>query len=133
MYISANPEECLNRLSECIRSFRTQIDYLQTENAKIKSEKYKDEELAEMKRELDEAREALRRGFELRESECKAIEGWKREHEEKEHGAKTVEQRIRLQGVSGGRYSYEFVPTGIGTIGKVRCSCGAEFCFRDLI
>ena len=32
----------------------------------------------------------------------------------------------------GGKYIYKFVPTSIGTIGKVVCSCGEEFTFQDL-
>lgn len=28
---------------------------------------------------------------------------------------------------------HAFVPTSIGTIGTVKCSCGAEFTFQDLV
>ena len=30
-------------------------------------------------------------------------------------------------------YKYTFIPTGIGTIGEIQCSCGETFTFQDLI
>lgn len=35
-------------------------------------------------------------------------------------------------GAIGGRFSYEFIPTGIGTIGKCKCSCGESFTFAEI-
>ena len=43
-----------------------------------------------------------------------------------------MEQRLRAGGCCGGRYTYQFVPTSIGTVGEVICSCGEKFTFQDL-
>lgn len=34
---------------------------------------------------------------------------------------------IREHGAIGGRYTYEFTPTSIGTVCAIKCSCGAKF------
>lgn len=34
-------------------------------------------------------------------------------------------------GAIGGRYKYEFIPTGLGTIENVVCSCGAKLELTD--
>ena len=61
-----------------------------------------------------------------REKEKEAIDAWKLTHEEEAHGGNSYSGSI------GGRYSYHFVPTSVGTSGVVRCSCGAEFEFCEI-
>ena len=63
------------------------------------------------------------RGFPISEEEDKKVKKWMNEHEKK---------CVRGHGCVGGKYIYKFVPTSIGTIGKVVCSCGEEFTFQDL-
>lgn len=60
------------------------------------------------------------------------IKEWQLKHDAEKHGLKTMEQRLRAGGCCGGRYTYQFVPTSIGTIGEVICSCGEKFTFQDL-
>lgn len=60
------------------------------------------------------------------------IREWELKHDAEKHGLKTMEQRLRAGGCCGGRYTYQFVPTSIGTIGEVICSCGEKFTFQDL-
>ncbi|MBR2135444.1 MAG: hypothetical protein IJ855_04400 [Bacteroidales bacterium] len=112
---------------------------LKDENERLRSENYKDSELAQMKKKLAEMENTVantlrdsRRGFPIAESEERAIHAWMEKHEADAHGAATTRARLQLQGVSGGRYSYRFCPTGIGTSGVVRCVCGAEFEFRRI-
>ena len=133
MYMTMTADDCLKRLAELADSSRSRIEALKKENDRLRSEAYKDEELARMKKERDEALADLRRGFGVYEEEEDAIRAWTERHDAEVHRADTVEKRIRLGGVSGGRFTYSFIPTGLGTIGKIRCSCGAEFLFRDLI
>lgn len=52
---------------------------------------------------------------------------WIKKHNLKKHGSETV-----YCGAIGGGMTYIFTPTSIGTVGKIRCSCGEEFCFRNL-
>lgn len=108
------------------------IKWLEEENKKLKEEAWKDEEFSNMKAELDKLKDEYYRGFPITKSEAEAIEKWKRAHEEEVHGLKTNKQRLKARGVSGGRYSYHFIPTSIGTSGVVRCSCGAEFEFQKI-
>ena len=132
MLMTMTADDCLKRLAEYVDSSKSRIEYLMKENERLRSEAYKDEELARMKKERDEAVKELSGGFGITEAEHDAINAWMTEHDRTVHHADTIEKRIRLGGVSGGRFTYTFVPTGLGTVGEVRCSCGKKFCFRDL-
>ena len=66
-------------------------------------------------------------GFEPTEREDVKIREWKEKHNNEAHNGSYA-----YAGAIGGRYTYEFTPTSIGTIGVVKCICGAEFVFRDL-
>ena len=82
--------------------------------------------------ELKKAKEDLYRGFPISEKEQEKIREWELKHDAEKHGLKTMEQRLRAGGCCGGRYTYQFVPTSIGTVGEVICSCGEKFTFQDL-
>lgn len=99
------------------------IKSLQEENKKLKEDSYKDEELAKMKTELDRMKSEYYRGFPISEKEHDSIKKWKTEHEKKHKGG---------YGVSGGKYTYYFVPTSIGTAGVIECSCGKNFQFQEI-
>lgn len=125
-------------LNDCIRAIQCRnadnekrIKYLEEENKKLKEGHYKDDEMQEMKKTLDKMYNDYWRGFPISEEENKAIENWKKEHDEKVHGY-TKEMRMKAEGVSGGRYSYHFVPTALGTSGVIKCSCGAKFEFQEI-
>lgn len=98
------------------------ISDLREENARLKSASYKDEELQKMKTELEEMRNNYNRGFPISEEEHAQIKSWMNNHN-KYHSD---------SGAIGGGYTYCFIPTSIGTIGTVKCACGAEFTFREL-
>ena len=108
------------------------ISRLEETNKKLRSEHYKDEELQKMKQEVKDIKDDYYRGFPITKEEEEAIDKWKRQHEEEVHCLHTLEDRLRAGGTIGGSYHYEFIPTSIGTIGKVVCSCGEEFVFCDL-
>ena len=36
-------------------------------------------------------------------------------------------------GAIGGKYKYIFVPTSIGTVGSIKCSCGGDILFSELV
>lgn len=108
------------------------IRRLEEENKKLKEENYKDEEMAAMKARLDKMQEDYYRGFPISEEEKKRIEEWKDRHEEEVHNCHSLNDKLQRGGCIGGTYKYEFVPTGIGTVGTIRCSCGAEFKFQDI-
>ena len=109
------------------------IEYLEKENKELKAEAWKDEELQKMKTELAQMRADYHRGFPITEAEQKAIEAWCDKHDEEVHGLNNDHKKLKAGGAIGGRYSYHFVPTSIGTSGVVRCGkCGAEFEFCEL-
>lgn len=127
-------------LEESFRSIKGHIEtvemrnkYLEEENARLRDEHFKDEELQAMKEQYEQLKEELRRGFGISESEWAAIKEWQRKHEEEKHGANYAVGKMRYSGAIGGSYDYIFTPTSIGTIGEIRCSCGDKFCFQNMV
>ena len=125
-------QDCINAISIRYNDALYEISRLEETNKKLRSEHYKDEELQKMKQEVKDIKEDYYRGFPISKEEKEAIDKWKRQHEEEVHCLHTLEDRLRAGGTIGGSYHYEFIPTSIGTIGKVVCSCGEEFVFCDL-
>ena len=109
------------------------IEYLKKQNQKLRDEKYKDNELLRMEAELKAMKEDYYRGFPISEEEQKGIREWMDKHDEEVHHARTLGDKLKLGGCCGGRYTYKFTPTSIGTIGTVKCSCGAEFTFQYMV
>lgn len=133
-YIQVLPvEECVKSILSRIESYEDTIERLKEENRKLKDEVWKDEELQNMKEQLDKMKAKYYRGFPISKQEEIAIKEWKENHEEEVHGLKTSLQRMNAQRASGGRYSYIFYPTAIGCSGVVKCnSCGEEFEFCEI-
>lgn len=126
-------------LDDCLKAIKVRNDdnerrikSLEEENRRLQDVHYKDEELQKMKLELEAMREKNHYGFPITKEEHKAIENWKKEHAAKAHGLKNLEDRLRSCGAIGEKYTYWFVPTSIGVIGTVKCSCGESFTFQDL-
>ena len=120
----------VQKFDDAVASIKAHIEtvemrnkYLEEENKKLKDAHYKDEVIAKMKAERDEAIEDIRRGFEITKSESEAIRAWKDKHYEEIHGANTLAKKMKMGGAIGGTYEYEFTPTSIGTFGT--CICGA--------
>lgn len=105
-----NIEELLQQVYDHFRSLDSQNNYLREENSRLKSESYKDEELSKMKTEYERMKSAYFRGFPISEKEEKKINDWIKEICTKYPGN---------TGVSGGRFIYEFTPTGVGTFGTI--------------
>lgn len=111
----------------------SQNSRLAKENERLKNEHYKDDELSEMKDKLDKMQRAYYRGFPISDEEKKKIGEWKDRHDEEVHNAHSLIDKVKLGGCCGGRYTYEFIPTDIGTIGTIKCNCGAEFTFQNIV
>ena len=125
-------------MDKCLKAIRirnqrneTIINQLEEELRKLLDEYSKDEEIQKMKQELETMKKDYYRGFPITEKEHDMINVWINEHELKAHGLVTEYMKLKAGGVSGGRYSYHFIPSAIGTSGTVRCSCGAEFEFQS--
>lgn len=132
MYIRRPFETCIKDITDSYNALQSQIDRLRKENSALKDEHYKDEALVALKEENERLEREASRGFRISEEEYEAINSWMRKHDAEQHGLVTLEQRARACGCSGGRYTYIFTPTGVGTCGVIKCNCGAEFEFREL-
>jgi hypothetical protein len=97
----------------------TRIKYLEQKVKELEDEKWKDVELQELKKKNED----YYRGFPISPDENEKLVHWQNEHTKNIHNAVTLEQVLRLEGVSGGRWVYEFTPTAIGTFGS--CFCGS--------
>lgn len=125
-------EECLKAIRIRHKNSIEKIRQLEEENTKLKEKIYKDKELAKMKQLLEQMQKDYLRGFPITEEEQQAIEKWKKIHDEEVHGWTTTAQRMKAEGVSGGRYSYHFIPTTLGVSGVIMCHCGAQFEFQEI-
>lgn len=102
------------RLERCIAS-------LQQQNKELKAERYKDDEMRQMREEVKAMKKDYYRGFPIDEKEDTALKSWMEEHEKFHKGG---------HGCVGGKYTYIFTPTSIGTFGTIKCSCGESFNFQ---
>ena len=94
------------------------------ENARLKEEAYKDEELAKMKERYDRMSDDYYRGFPISEKEAEKIHEWQ---------DKLLKEHPGNAGAIGGRFRYEFIPTGIGVAGTVIDSfTGEKLQFQEL-
>ena len=126
-------EKCVKSILCRVESYEDTIKRLKEENRKLKDEVWKDEELQNIKEQLDKMKSDYNRGFNITEEEDATIKEWKKKHEEEVHGLTTPMARVKTQGASGGRYSYIFYPTAIGCAGVVKCNaCGKEFVFSHI-
>ena len=125
--------EAFQTIQREINLLEYQNKRLSEENSRLKNENYKDEELSKMKTQLEKMQQDYYRGFPISEEEQKRIREWVDKHDKEVHHARALGDKLKLGGCCGSRYSYHFVPTSIGTIGTVKCSCGAEFTFQDLV
>lgn len=122
--------DCLDNLSKINNRKNIQIKYLKERAMTLKSEAFKDEELKKMKAVLGKMQDEYRRGFPISEEEDIKINEWIEKHLKEKHYDKK-RNCYKMCGTIGGHFTYEFLPTGIGTIGKIRCSCGEEFTFHN--
>lgn len=116
---------------EALESLIKRNEALIENNEKLKSETYKDETVSKLKEENERLLNDTKRGFTISENEEEKINKWKTSHIRKKHTDKTT-KKPKSFGAIGGNFTYEFIPTSIGTIGSIKCSCGECFTFRDL-
>lgn len=121
-----NFEDCINSLKEYNQKQEQKIAALQAENNLLKEEFYKDKIIKKLKEEVSNLQSELRLSFNVSEKEWIKIKEWKKKHEQERH------EGNKYHGTIGGNYTYEFIPTSLGIIGSIRCSCGEEFTFQNI-
>ena len=110
IWIMEDIKKTLQQVYDHYRNVCNQNDYLRKEIEKVKSEKYADEELSKMKSDYEKMKADYYRGFPISEKESKKIKEWM---------DKQMEKNPSTGGTIGGRFRYEFIPTGIGTVGTI--------------
>ena len=110
-------EDKIEDLKQILLSLTHNNDRLQRQFNELYEEKWADTTLQNMKKELEQVKQNMYRGFPITEAEEKKINNWILKHDEEVHNNPN-----HYHGVSGGGYEYSFHPTGLGTIGY--CICG---------
>lgn len=124
IWINQKIEKVFQELYDHYRAVYNRNEWLEKENKKLKSEVYKDEELSKMKEQYEKMKSDYYRGFPISEEEHKKINEWIDKQTKKYPGT---------GGAIGGRFHYEFLPTGIGTTGTIiDCFTGDKFEFQEL-
>lgn len=124
IWILQDIKKVFQELYDHYRSVVNRNEWLTSENERLKSETYKDEELSKMKEEYEKMKRAYYLGFPITEEENNRINEWIDNQMKKKPG---------IGGVSGGRFHYEFLPTGIGTSGTIIDGfTGDKFNFQEL-
>ena len=129
--IFGNTHELIEELKNRFDRQEDRIKYLEEQNKKIQEKSWAEEKYQKMQSRYEAMQRDYYRGFPISEEEEKKIKAWQKKHDTEKHKADTLEKRLRLEGISGGRFKYIFVPTSIGISGYVQCSCGERFCFQD--
>ena len=112
-------QNIVNDLLKRLRQLELSVESLKKENAELKSEHYKDEQLSNMKDKLNKMEKDYYRGFPISE-------------EEEEQINKFQDKYRKYYGAIGGAFTYKFTPTSIGVIGEVIAPNSESFVFKDL-
>ena len=110
IWLTNDIKSTLQEVYDHYRALQIKNEYLNKEIEKVKSEKYAEEELSKMKSEYEKMKSDYYRGFPISEEEGKKIKEWM---------DKQIKKNPSSGGAIGGRFRYEFIPTGIGTVGTV--------------
>ena len=112
-------QNIVNDLLKRLRQLELSVENLKKENAELKSEHYKDEQLSNMKDKLNKMEKDYYRGFPISE-------------EEEEQINKFQDKYRKYYGAIGGAFTYKFTPTSIGVIGEVIAPNSESLVFKDL-
>ena len=112
-------QNIVNDLLKRLRQLELSVENLKKENAELKSEHYKDEQLSNMKDKLNRMEKDYYRGFPISEEEEAQIN-------------KFQDKYRKYYGAIGGAFTYKFTPTSIGVIGEVIAPNNESLVFKDL-
>ena len=114
----------VNKLKDFILRLKNQRDRAWEEL----KEHNKDVEIQKLQKEINQLKNKKPEGFNfnISKEELAKINEWKEKHVEEKHNGSYY------AGAIGGMFTYQFIPTSIGDIGEIKCSCGEKYCFREL-
>lgn len=123
-WLISNIKDVLQEIYDHYRVVVNRNDYLMAENARMKSDAYKDEELAKTNAKYEKMADDYYRGFPISEKEEEKINEWKKW---------IVAKYPSNLGAIGGRFVYHFLPTSIGYAGTIEDTFSKEkFTFREI-
>lgn len=112
-------QEALNVIGNHLEHMRWRAEQDSKAVEELRQEKWRDEQLQDLKRQRDEALEDTHRGFPITKQQMRDINEWQTQHDTVFHSNPN-----RYHGAAGGGYEYTFYPTGIGTSGEcICCNC----------
>lgn len=121
-----NTLQCIDWLIKQFEDNKRELDAYRAGTRENEIIKKKDEQIAELRKELREYqnKEFLVSEFGFSEEEMAEAGKWTEQHyKETKHSG----------GAAGGNFSYIIIPTGLGIIKEVKCSCGASHTIQDLM
>lgn len=116
-------------LKEKFDSQERQINYWKDKYNEVCDKKWKDKELQEMKKQLEDNLDSLTYSFPVTKEEYEKVKEWINEHEHTCHPMSGIKHP--RGGAIGGCYQWIFTPTSIGTFGQIKCNCGKSFTFQE--
>lgn len=116
-WLTSDIKSVLQEIYDHYRAVVQRNEYLMSENARLKSEAYKDEELSKISESYDKMKSDYYRGFPISEKEENKINEWKKN---------IIEKWPANAGAIGGRFVYRFIPTSIGYAGVVEDTFSKE-------
>ena len=102
------------------------IDYYRNRVHELEDAHYKDGKIKKLEEQLNSAVKELAKSYHIPAEAEEQFKEWRARHTEEKHNVSRndIKGILKLEGAVGGRWSYNFVPTSIGTIISCRCdSC----------
>lgn len=119
-------QEALDVIGNHLEHMRWRAEQDSKALEKLRQEKWRDEQLQDMKRQRDEAVQDKYRGFPITKEESDKIHKWRQDHDTNIHSNPSG-----YHGASGGGYEYVFYPTGLGTAADCICSACKSRAIRE--
>jgi len=124
-------DKCFDEIRDTVEGVFAFAERVQQENEELKDLHWENQEIQNLQKQLENEKEKNYYGFPISKSENEAITEWQDQHWTNQHNAPDLKTRLRKQGAIGGSFTYEFVPTSIGTVGTIVCPACREKARRN--
>ena len=123
----------LKDVGDTVEILSREVDRLRNENNYLKAENYKDSELDDMKKRLENMQEYCKCAFDVPDYKKQALDEWQLKHMTEKHGYGKEGNDKYLSLPVEMNFSYEFTPSTIGVFGTCSCGhCGEKFNISDV-
>ena len=124
-------DKCLDEIRDTVEGVFAFAERVQQENEELKDLHWENQEIQNLQKKLETEKAKYNYGFPISEYGNKKIMEWQDQHWTNQHNAPDLKTRLRKQGAIGGSFTYEFIPTSIGTIGTIVCPACREKARRN--